>query len=66
MHAIIPAVLFALALTTPAFAYLDPGTGSMILQAIIGAIAVAGATLSVYWGRIKFIIASALGKNKRG
>jgi hypothetical protein len=36
-----------------AAAYLDPGTGSMILQGIIAAIAVAGFTIKSYWYRIR-------------
>ncbi len=36
-----------------AAAYLDPGTGSMILQGIIAGIAVAGFTLKNYWYRIR-------------
>lgn len=39
--------------TTPAHAYLDPGTGSMILQGIIGAIAVGAAYISIFWHRVK-------------
>ena len=34
------------------FAYLDPGTGSMILQGLIAGIAVAGFTIKTYWYRI--------------
>lgn len=45
-------VAFA-ALTAPANAYLDPGTGSMILQGIIGALAIGMASLSVFWSRVK-------------
>jgi len=37
----------------PAYAYLDPGTGSMILQAILGGIAMAGAAISVYWQKVR-------------
>ena len=36
-----------------ASAYLDPGTGSMILQGIIAGVAVAGFTLKSYWYRIR-------------
>lgn len=39
--------------TAPAYAYLDPGTGSLILQAVIGVIAGALMALRIYWGRIK-------------
>ena len=35
------------------FAYLDPGSGSMLLQAIVGGTAAAGVTLKLYWRRIK-------------
>lgn len=35
-----------------AWAYLDPGTGSMILQGLLAGIAVAGATAKLYWHKI--------------
>ena len=35
-------VIATIALTQPAYAYIDPGTASIILQAVIGAIAVTG------------------------
>jgi len=44
----------------PAYAYLDPGTGSMILQGIIAGLALAGVTLRHYWYRIM----SFFGKGK--
>jgi hypothetical protein len=45
-------LLFA-AGTTPAFAYLDPGTGSMILQAILGGVAGVIIAGKLYWGRFR-------------
>ena len=36
-----------------AYAYIDPGTGSIILQALIGALAAAGAAISIYWSKVK-------------
>lgn len=51
--------LFALTTTVlvgssrPAFAYLDPATGSMILQAILGGVAGAMVVGRVYWHKIK-------------
>jgi hypothetical protein len=39
--------------TAPAFAYLDPGTGSLLLQGLIGAIAFAAFTIRLYWHRLK-------------
>lgn len=45
--------------STPAYAYLDPGTGSMILQGLIGAIALGAAYLSIFWQRIKGLFSSS-------
>ena len=36
-----------------AFAYLDPGTGNIILQALVGAIAAGASFCSIYWQKIK-------------
>jgi hypothetical protein len=38
--------------TTPAFAYLDPGDGSMLLQAILAAVAGSVFALKHYWRRL--------------
>ncbi len=37
---------------TKAFAYLDPGTGSILLQAILAGVAGAGVVFKLFWGRI--------------
>ena len=37
----------------PAFAYLDPATGSIILQLVLGGIVGAGAMIKLYWAKIK-------------
>jgi hypothetical protein len=37
----------------PAYAYLDPGTGSIILQSMLAGIATAAALGSMFWQRIK-------------
>lgn len=47
------ASLLLTAFATPAHAYLAPSTGSMVLLAITGAVAVAGATLSRYWRQLR-------------
>lgn len=46
-------VFIIAAWVAPAHAYLDPGTGSLIIQGIIGAIAAAGVTIRLYWYKIK-------------
>ena len=47
-------LLFIL-LHSDAHAYIDPGTGGIILQAIIGFLAALGATITVYWKKFKEI-----------
>lgn len=37
---------------TVAYGYLDPGTGSALIQGLIAAIAAIGLTLKVYWHRV--------------
>jgi len=37
----------------PVYAYLDPGTGSLIIQSIIGAIAALAVTFKIYWHKLK-------------
>lgn len=43
----------ALGFSSPAFAYLDPGSGSAIVSAIIGAVVAAGLVVKTYWYKFK-------------
>ena len=45
-----------------AHAYLDPGTGSMLLQVILGGIAAVGVALKLFWHKIR--VAVGLGGKK--
>jgi hypothetical protein len=57
---IILGLLFATSFfISDAYAYLDPGTGSVFIQAIIGALVGIGITLKIYWYKIKEKIASS-------
>jgi hypothetical protein len=47
-------ILFIL-FPSKSFAYLDPGTGSMLLQALIGVIASLFTTFYLFWNKIKLI-----------
>jgi hypothetical protein len=40
-------------LSTPVYAYLDPGTGSALLQGIIGALAVGAGFVAYQWQRVR-------------
>lgn len=53
--------------TTPAAAYLDPGTGSMILQSVFGAVVGALIVVKLYWQRVKMFFApKSADKSKKG
>lgn len=39
--------------STPAHAYIDPGTGGMLLQLLLGGVAGALVIVKLYWYRIK-------------
>ncbi|MFU8831205.1 MAG: hypothetical protein ACNA7J_03520 [Wenzhouxiangella sp.] len=43
---------FLLMATSNAYGYLDPGSGSAILQGLIGALAAIAITLKLYWHRL--------------
>lgn len=44
-------VLFGFSM--PAMAYIDPGSGSAIMSAIIGALVAAGVAIKSYWYKLK-------------
>ncbi len=49
---IIITILF-LSYMTDTEAYLDPGTGSMLLQVILGGIAAVGVAIKLYWHKLR-------------
>lgn len=38
---------------SPVYAYLDPGTGSVLIQGLIGVFAATVSFLSIYWHKVK-------------
>ena len=48
-----PAALLVLGASKPAFAYIDPGTGAMLLQLLLGGVAGGLVILKLYWHRLK-------------
>tara|TARA_Y100000816_G_scaffold231791_1_gene177104 strand:- start:148 stop:378 length:231 start_codon:yes stop_codon:yes gene_type:complete len=51
-------------IVTNAYAYLDPGSGSFILQAIIGFLAALSASFIYYWTKVKNFFLKLFKKNK--
>jgi len=50
--------------SSEAYAYLDPGTGSIIIQAILGAIAAFFTSIAIYWEKVKNFFKKFTKKNK--
>ena len=50
--------------SAPALAYLDPGTGSIILQGLLAGIAAVAAAGSIFWHRIKTRLTSLFPRKK--
>lgn len=46
----------------PIIAYLDPGTGAMIIQAVIAGIVGVGFGIKLFWANIKSFFLKLLGK----
>ena len=44
-----------------AFAYIDPGTGSLLIQWLFGAVIAGFAVVNLYWERFKFFLARRFG-----
>lgn len=53
-------------LPRPAFAYLDPGTGSYVLQILIAAAVGAAVAIRAFWQNIKLYINKLFGGDKGG
>lgn len=53
MKKILTIFVFLIFFPKNSYAYLDPGTGSFILQSILAFIAAVGAGISIYWEKFK-------------
>ena len=51
--------------TSSAHAYLDPGTGSIILQAIVGAFAAFFSTIYIFWEKVKIFFRKVFKKDNK-
>lgn len=58
------AILLLFASSAPAYAYLDPGTGSLVLQGIIAAIAAGLGAVSIFWSRLRSMMSRIFGRSR--
>jgi hypothetical protein len=52
----ITGIFLLILFSEPAAAYLDPGTGSMLLQVILGGVAAVAVALKLFWYKIRAAI----------
>ncbi|MCK9553996.1 hypothetical protein [Aquamicrobium sp.] len=57
------ALVGALSISDTAYAYLDPGTGSIIVQSIIGSVAATVGIASIYWRKVFDFVRRLFGKS---
>lgn len=53
MPRLIVLTVLVLLASSPAYAYLDPGTGSILVQGLLAALAAASATVAAFWSQIR-------------
>lgn len=47
-----------------AYAYLDPATGSMVIQAVIAVVAAASVSIGIFWRRLKSFFGRIFGSKE--
>ncbi|MFT7559806.1 MAG: hypothetical protein ACI93R_001721 [Flavobacteriales bacterium] len=56
--------LFLLSAAAPAFAYLDPGSGSAIMSVIIGSVVALSLMIKTYWYKLKSMVSRSKPTNE--
>jgi hypothetical protein len=64
LTAVFGGLLILASATTPAFAYLDPGAGSMLLQGILAAVAGSLFALKQYWRRVASLLRRKISRDR--
>ena len=58
-------ILLIFIFVTKAYAYFDPGTGSFIIQAILGFLAAGLATATMMWSKFKIFLSKIFNKKDK-
>jgi hypothetical protein len=56
-------LIWFLAVADHAEAYLDPGSGSMIIQAVLAGVAAVSVTIGVFWQKLRAFFRQLFGKD---
>ena len=57
-------IISAIIVIKKADAYIDPGTGSMMIQALLALLATVSVSVGIFWKRIRSFFTRLLGRNK--
>jgi len=63
---IVLSTAYLISLFVPAYAYLDPGTGSMLLQGLIAGVATATPVVALYYQRLKLALHGLFNRKRKG
>ena len=58
-------IISYISMTSYAYAYIDPGAGSVIIQAILGFLAAIFAYVTFFWNKIKSMFNKIFKKNEK-
>ena len=58
-------IICYISMTSYAFAYIDPGAGSVIVQAILGFLAAIFAYITFFWNKVKSIFSKIFKKTEK-
>ncbi len=58
-------IISYISMTSYAFAYIDPGAGSVIIQAILGFLAAIFAYITFFWSKVKSMFSKIFKKNDK-
>ena len=59
-----PCLFSLLVFVNQAHAYIDPATGSMVIQAVLAVVAAAAVSIGIFWGRVKLFLSGLFGRKK--
>ena len=61
---ILMSIFLVLVLVDQSYAYIDPGTGSMLVQAVLAAIAAVSVSIGIFWHRIRSFLNRLFNRNR--
>lgn len=56
--------VLSLVFVNRANAYIDPGTGSMVIQAVLAVVAAATVSIGIFWRRLKAFLGGSFGRKR--